>query len=227
VAPAGEFLEVMNISGTQAVDLGGCAFTEGVEYVFPAGTVLAPGVRLVIPGAAFLNGTALSNGGERITLVRPGGVVVKSFVYGDRAPWPETADGFGPSLVLMAPLTNPDPGLAENWRASVAAGGNPGADDGLYFTGDGAADEDGDGWSNLLEYALGSDPQVVPGGMTFTVPRVANADSAAIGGEYSTVLSGWLKAELIGSTATSLTYRVPEAAQGATRLFVRATVRLR
>jgi hypothetical protein len=36
-----------------------------------------------------------------------------------------------------------------------------------------------------------------------------------------------LKAELIGSTATSLTYRVPEAAQGATRLFVRATVRLR
>jgi hypothetical protein len=229
VAPAGEFLEVMNISGTQAVDLGGCAFTDGVEYVFPAVTVLAPGERLVIPAASFLNGTALSNGGERITLVRPGGVVVKSFVYGDRAPWPETADGFGPSLVLMAPLTNPDPGLAENWRASVAVGGNPGGDDGQYFTGDGAADDDGDGWNNLLEYALGSDPQVVPevGGLTFTVPRVANADSAAIGGEYSTGLSGWLAAELIGSTATSLTYRVPVAAQGSARLFVRATVRLR
>jgi hypothetical protein len=111
----------------------------------------------------------------------------------------------------------------------VAVGGNPGGDDGQYFTGDGAADDDGDGWNNLLEYALGNDPQVVPevGGLTFTVPRVANADSAAIGGEYSTGLSGWLAAELIGSTATSLTYRVPVAAQGSARLFVRATVRLR
>ncbi|MFN0125542.1 MAG: lamin tail domain-containing protein, partial [Verrucomicrobiales bacterium] len=59
-----EFLELMNIS-PGPIDLSGCYFTRGLDYVFPSGSWLDPGERLVVTAAQFLNGTALSNAGER------------------------------------------------------------------------------------------------------------------------------------------------------------------
>ncbi len=226
-----EFLEVMNIAPVNQVDLTGCLFTAGIDYQFPDGTTLAPAARRVITASQFLNGTALSNGGERLTLSGPGGVVIKSFTYSDQPPWPVIADGGGPSLVLIAPLKNPDHNLPSNWRASTATGGNPGGGDALPFTGNPLADDDGDGWSNLLEYALGQDPVLTTAltskGLTFTVPRAPGADDAEIGGEVSTSLSGWTAAELVESTPASLTFRAPPAFLGESRIFVRATVRMR
>jgi hypothetical protein len=57
--------------------------------------------------------------------------------------------------VLADPLSAPDHGLASSWRASHSPGGHPGATDAPVFTGDPAADLDGDGISALLEFALG------------------------------------------------------------------------
>ncbi|MCH2061959.1 MAG: CotH kinase family protein, partial [Verrucomicrobiales bacterium] len=113
-----EFVEVMNISDG-AVDLGGSAFVliasgdhlEGIEFEFPLGTLINPGQRLVVAA----NSTAfaarypevslagdyknrLDNNGEWITLVDSEGEVIDSFRYNDAAPWPEQADGDGPSL---------------------------------------------------------------------------------------------------------------------------------
>ena len=226
----GEFIEVMNISANFA-DLSGCAFMNGIEYAFPAGTVLNPGARLVVNAAQFLNTTALSNGGERLRLEAPGGVTIKDFTYDDAPPWPLAADGLGPSLVLIAPQTNPNHNLAANWRTSTAAGGNPGADDAIHFTGVPGDDDDANGWTNLVEYALGADPQIThqmtAEGLTFTVPRIYNADDAIISGEVSAALTGWTAAELILATNTSLTFRVPAAFLTESRVFLRATVRLR
>lgn len=231
VAPATEFLEVMNISPVNFVDFTGCVFTAGIDYAFPTGTVIPPGGRFVISAAQFLNATALNNAGERLLLEAPGGVIIRDFSYDDDLPWPLAADGTGPSLVLIAPQTNPDHALAVNWRDSMSAGGNPGSDDAIHFTGTPGADDHLDGWSNVVEYALGADPQIthtLNGGLLeFTIPRVPNADDAIISGEFSTALTGWTPAELVSVTNTTLTYRVPVAFMNAGRVFLRATVQLR
>lgn len=230
-APGGqEFLEVMNISPVDFVDLSGCAFTAGIEYTFPNGTTLAPRARILVTAAQFSGGTGLSNAGETITLKAPGGIVIRSFTYDDEAPWPAGPDGFGPSLVLVAPLTGPDHSLASNWRASASPGGSPGMDDAVHLTLPPLEDNDGDGRVNLLEYALGEDDTFVartgPEG-TFTVSRVPNADDAGITCEVSTTMSIWEPAELTGSTDRSLTFRAPEKYAGEPTLFFRARVRLR
>lgn len=231
VAPTTEFLEVMNISAVNFVDYSGCAFTSGIDYAFPSGTILPPGGRFVVSAAQFLNATALNNAGERLRLEAPGGVIIRDFPYDDDLPWPLAADGAGPSLVLIAPQTNPDHALAGNWRASMGAGGNPGSDDAIHFTGTPGADDDLDGWSNVVEYALGLDPQIThalnSGLLEFTIPRVPNADDAIITGEFSTALTGWTPAELVSMTNTTLTCRAPASFTNAGRVFLRATVRLR
>jgi len=214
-----EFLELMNISPTAFVDLGGCVFTEGIAYAFPPGTTMAPGARLVVSAPQFLNGSALNNAGDRVRLEAPGGVAIKDFAYEKSPPWPTAPDGQGPSLVLIAPLENPNHADPFSWRASLAAGGNPGTEDAAPLTGD------------LLTYALGPDPQTEfvnsPQGMTFVVPRVANADAAEIIGEAGNSLADWMPAELVGATATTLTFRVPASLTAGGQVFTRVRVRAR
>lgn len=243
-----EWIELQNISAA-VVDMTGVRFTEGLAYDFTAGTMMQPGQRLVVarersaflmrhPGAvgalaagAFTNATALNNGGEAVQLTGADGLPVKSFAYDDGFPWPAAADGQGPSLILIAPLTNPDHTVATHWRSSSQSGGNPGASDSISFTGDPSGDTDSDGYSDLIEYALGQNPIITsaagPEGVTFTVPVLTGADDVLLTGEASTALTGWTPADLIGATTSSLTFRVPASGSGVNQVFFRAKVRLR
>ena len=199
--PAGagtEFIELQNINAGH-VDLSGARFTAGIDYIIPNGTVLAPGARLVINEGQY--GGSLNNGGERLTLLAADGSVIRDFVYDNNAPWPTAPDGEGPSLVLIAPATNPDHSNPANWRASTNAGGNPGATDATSFTGNPAADVDGDGLTALFEYAFGTNDNsagaspIAVGStgehVTISFPRAAGADDVTYIVEYSTDLVTW------------------------------------
>lgn len=117
----------------------------------------------------------LSNSGEALRIVDGSGADIANFSYDDDPPWPKPPDGSGPALVLIG--TNLNPALSTSWRASYSTGGNPGGNDVLTvadwrtqtFSTEEladpakqatiwglAADPDGDGFSNLLELALGS-----------------------------------------------------------------------
>lgn len=243
-----EWIELQNISPS-VVDLSGVRFTAGLQYDFSSGLTLQPGARLAIardraaflsrypsaaarlaPGA-FLNASALSNGGESLLLTAADGSPIKAFAYSDKSPWPLPADGAGASLVLLAPSSNPDHNLPANWRSSALPGGNPGSADSLPFSGDPLADSDGDGIANLIEYALGSNPLIAaapsPDGLTFVVPIAPDADDAIVLGEVSTSLADWIPAERIGATASTLTFQAPAALRRASPLFFRSKVQLR
>ncbi len=169
-----EFIELRNISAT-AITLTGCRFTKGIVYHFASNTELAAGESLVVPRrtAAFAlrapgvtsaaqyyepGSNFLSNGGEELILTDAAGRDIQRFNYQDRAPWPTSADGNGPSLVLIAPQTNPDPAQPLNWRASREADGNPGTTDAMPPIVDPSGDSNANGIPNLIE-------RVIPGGL--------------------------------------------------------------
>jgi len=256
-----EYLELQNIS-SNVVDLTGTRFTNGLDYDFAAGAQLQPGARLVIaasrsaflmryPGAsgalaagAFLNGTGLNNAGERLALTSGAGAVIKDFTYDDNPPWPTSPDGGGYSLVLMDPAANPDHNLAASWRASTAAGGSPGAGDGVQFTGNPADDLDHDGQDALLEYGLGTSDTaaglpaisavVEPDGrLTLVFTRRLAADDVIVEAQLSTDLSTWNAAAFsvisetpVGDGTAQVVARTLAPVADA-RSFVRVQVRLR
>jgi hypothetical protein len=172
-----EFIELLNIDPNQAINLEGIRFTDGIDFAgfdsaLPLGArILGPGERTLLvnnqAGFELRHGStniagefdgSLKNGGEQIVLLDAGGFPIRDFTYGVDFPWPEAAaDGSGFSLVLNAPISNPDHSQPTSWRASVGLNGSPGGDDSVPFTGVASADEDGDGFNALLEYALGSD----------------------------------------------------------------------
>lgn len=136
-----EFIELKNASAAQ-LDLSGVSFTNGIRFTFPVGTKLeAGGFAVLVSDApqfalkytnvnvAGVYSGHLANGGEAIALVDPAGANIVALTYNDKAPWPETADGLGFSLVPMNPNLNPAPTNPANWRASSTVGGSPGADD--------------------------------------------------------------------------------------------------
>lgn len=173
-----DYVELRNISAGP-VDLGGCQFVAGFDYVFPAPTIVAPGANILVVAnlAAFTArygaglpvagawdpNDRLSNGGEALTLLF-GNITpaIFSFNYDDDAAtnWPTLPDGGGASLVKIEPenLTR-NPGHGINWRSSLAP--SPGGDDRVsFFNWQGTIntpDHDGDGLDNLVEYALGAD----------------------------------------------------------------------
>lgn len=256
-----EYLEVMNI-GANTVSLTGARFTSGIDYDFAAGATLTPGSRLVIPqnraafllrypgaaasvaAGAFLNDTRLSNSGENIVLTGASGAAIKSFAYGDSAPWPTAADGSGYSLILIAPQTNPDHSVAANWRSGTVPGGNPGAGDAVPFSGTPGADADNDGLSALLEHALGSSDNSANasgikvsldsnGQIVFEYPRNLAADDVIFEVQLSTDMTTWQTAAFTVDSESPLgngTSRVVSRAAPpvpATRAFTRLNVRAR
>jgi hypothetical protein len=198
---------VMNISA-QPVDLTGAQFDRGIQFAFAAGTVLGPGERAIVAASAadftgprvlgsYGPGSALDNGGEHLRLRAWDGTVIKEFIWDDVSPWPELPDGEGPSLTLVRPHTNPDPALPQNWRISVQNGGTPGGTDTVQFTGDPLADDDGDGVSNFLSYALGNQlPAVsrVNDQITWDIPFNPAAEDVSILPEWSADMITWLDA---------------------------------
>lgn len=132
-----EFIELQNV-GPFELDLSGFSF-EGISYVFPVGSVLAPGARLVLaseaspaafkaryPGVAVFGWFAdkLANGGERLALKDAQGRTVVSVDYDDENGWPTEPDGRGPTLELVDPEGDPDD--PANWRPSTVLFGTPG-----------------------------------------------------------------------------------------------------
>lgn len=221
--PAGdaahEYLELLNVDPSLSIDLTGVRFVEGIDFDFAKGFTLASGERVLIVGnlAAFIskygsnlpitgvfaNDTKLSNGGEELALIDAGGRDIARFTYGDSDPWPTLPDGNGMSLVLRNAGNNPDASLAENWRASSSPDGSPGRNDTSKFTGNPTADSDNDGITDLIEYALATDPLdpgSLPlltvgrdaGGVFVSFEALATADDVLITPQISTDLDTWI-----------------------------------
>ncbi len=150
----GEYLEIFNRSAA-TLTLAQWEI-EGLRYIFPEGTQLAPGAVLVVarsapavfsdlysaPARVAVLGPfegRLDNDGERLTLTRPGEtyldgdeekttqVRVDSVRYNDAEPWPESADGLGHSLERLA--LNDYADEVTHWGASADTGGTPGVVD--------------------------------------------------------------------------------------------------
>ena len=124
------FVEIANVSTNFAFDVSGWE-VDGLDFTFPSGTILTPGSFVVLVndptafGSAFtasaplftFNG-GLDNGGETLTLIKPGAtpaqdVVVDKVKYDDDAPWSAAADGFGASLSLID--VEEDNARVSNW----------------------------------------------------------------------------------------------------------------
>lgn len=196
-----EFVELMNISN-HTLALTGVRFTAGIDFEFPKEATLAPGGFAVItrssnelsvasPGITiageFQNGTALANGGETLKLVGRDGAVIQSLRYDDQSPWPEQADGTGPSLVLKNPFDNPNPNDPANWQSSASAGGNPGAPESDGFVGDPNSDQDADGLPAIAEYYFGtSDLDPTDGNQALFI-SIEAFPKAEIPGDYLTI----------------------------------------
>ena len=173
-----EFIELMNVS-TSTIDLTNVRFTLGITFAFADNTLIAPGGRLVLVRnkAAFdarypgLSGTIniandvlgsndysgrLANEGEQLILLDANDIAIHNFTYDDDLPWP-LADGSSFTLVLKSPaLPIPDHGLATSWIGSNNPDGAPGSETEAGFVGDSTADDDGDRYSALFEYGLGT-----------------------------------------------------------------------
>lgn len=146
-----EFIELQNI-GTETISLTQSAFTSGILFDFSSGSVsqLQPGQRALVVSnlaafqARYPSVTAasiagqytgnLDNSGSGIVLTGSGGTVIRGLNYSNSSPWPIPANESGHSLVLVDPTSNPDHADPASWRASIAAGGNPGNTDTDAFT---------------------------------------------------------------------------------------------
>ena len=122
----------------------------------------------------------LENDGERIVLLAADDTTIRDFEYNDKHPWPESADGDGYSLVLIAPWTDPDHSDPLNWRSSVMLHGIPADSDAVPFAGDPAADLDEDRLSALLEHALGTSDAVPFDGEAYTISLVEGVPSLTL-----------------------------------------------
>jgi hypothetical protein len=162
-----EFVEVVNTSAETTLDLKDVAFTQGIEFVFPAMS-LAPGEHVVVVHnqAAFQlrygmgvrvageygatpDDFKLSNGGEELRLVDPQGERIHEFSYDDA--WYPSTDGGGHSLEILDPAGTAIElwSARESWQASVAPGGTPGS----VRTGEAAMSSAAD-WSTLADEVL-------------------------------------------------------------------------
>ena len=204
-----EFIELMN-NGTTTIDLGGTSLAGGISFVFSEGTLLAPGARIVVPKnrTAFQaryspqgiptvmavdafgnNGYSgrLGNSDDQITIVGADGTIIQDFAYTDESPWPPSAGGSGPSLVLRNNPGTPAPDLSDptSWVASAPVGGSPGNSGPAIFLDD-----------IIGEYSAGFEEFTV-GGATDTyvtitfIRNLPSDDSIFIIPQVSSDLTGW------------------------------------
>ena len=136
-----EYIELYN-RGSSNIDLSGWAFTMGVNFTFPTGTVMSAGSYLVVarnitnllaryPQLSATNTVGnydgkLANSGERVVLSKlddpldtngEAWVIVDDVTYGDGNSWGRGTDGDGSSLELID--AGADNRLADNWAGSI------------------------------------------------------------------------------------------------------------
>lgn len=137
-----EYIELRNAGGT-SLTITGARLTGGIEFTFPAMTLLA-GQRVLVVGngAAFssrynTNGLliagqytgTLANEGNRLVVLGPLAEPVLDFSYNNS--WYPVTDGLGFSLVINNDAAAFNTwGLAASWRASGSLNGSPGLDNG-------------------------------------------------------------------------------------------------
>ena len=182
-----EYLVLQNIGAT-ALDLTNVRLTKGVDFDFAPGTMLGAGEKVFVVKslAAFTarygaqvdtiavagewdRNDNLNDGGENLRVSYGAGAVIREFEYADGAPWPDSADGEGFSLVLADTAQLIDPTLPTSWRASANRNGSLGnveVDTGYaawkvrFGVADDGSDTDFDGIPALVEYALRLSPRV-------------------------------------------------------------------
>ncbi len=258
-----EYIELTNTSTTHYADLANVRFLLGIGFDFDTaltGRLIAPGARVLLvknpaafqlrygsglPVAGEFSGS-LDNVGERLQLVNSTGATIADFTFADAQPWPVQPDGSGRSLVLRRPSA--DPALAQSWRASVSAAGNPGASDRTAYAAwktthgvsNNDSDNDHDGLTAFAEYAVGGDPSASsqhfwpnagldPSGFqTLTITLRAGADdvdiipeSAPTPGEWTSSLI-FVRRTMNPDGTESLTWRTADLFGKAPRLLLRA-----
>jgi hypothetical protein len=192
-----EFLELQNISG-QAINLSGARFQTGIRYIFSStvDTILPASGRLLLARSLFdmqkahglgldiggvYQGT-LSNKGEELSLVDMNGNTLARLQYSDGVPWPDAADGDGPSLVFHGPSSSQnDP---STWRVGQS-GGSPGAGEGGHYLANPTLDADGNGHPDLLDYALGQDTNGQTNFPSYNIDLLAGEITAKLRGTYT------------------------------------------
>jgi hypothetical protein len=215
-----EYLELLNIS-SQNVDLSAVVVSYAVDFSFvnadPTTLTLPPGGRVILvenkaafqfrygisPTVKIAGAFAgnLGNGGELLTIRGLNNSLIAQFTWGDVEPWPVAADGDGYSLVLNNPAANPSYALGTSWRSSAQIGGAPGAADSTPYTGSLTADTDGDGMTDYLEYACGSNAA----NPSSVYPPSVAIGTFLVGGEYRQHLRFQYRRSL---TAEGCTYTV-------------------
>ncbi len=215
-----EFIELLNISPSETIELTDVSFTAGIAFTFPSATSLAPGERILVVenrasfeslhgtghniAGEFQDQTKLANSGEQLVLSAADGTVIFDFEFDDKAPWPEFADGEGCSLTLRRPALGPDLSLSSNWRCSASRGGSPGTSDTLAFTGE---------ISELADLALANHPPQM-NAESFRFRVKIGVDDFMVVPQSSTDLESWqslslpMQAESINPDG-SLGYQIP------------------
>ena len=182
------------------IPAGGFAVVVGVDLSDPADEA-AFRDRYGIPAEAVIHGPytgRLDNAGESVELTRPaagGGadILVDRVAYDDTFPWPEAADGTGPSLERIRPDRHGDE--SGNW-AGVNAGGSPGAANMLPNTGpqaDAGADLDIYLPSPALLAGAAEDDglPVPPGTLTLTWETVAGPGQVTFDDSHAPATTAW------------------------------------
>ncbi|MEO0473600.1 MAG: lamin tail domain-containing protein, partial [Bacteroidota bacterium] len=135
---AGDWVELYNPSANQ-IDLSAWKWQDSdTLWTFPNGSQIAAGGYLVLASSVTdfqathsgigpllsFPGLGLSGKGERLVLRRANGCPADILDYDNQSPWPQSADGEGPSLMLSDPALSND--SAQNWIASNNLSGKPG-----------------------------------------------------------------------------------------------------
>ncbi len=146
-----EFIELKNISNT-TISLNGVAFTRGVTYEFPNGSMIPPNGYVVIAEDSLLfferynfypmgvYSGKLSNSGEMIWLSDDEGKLLDAVRYDDMFPWDTEADGgFNDFSLALIDATKPND-THINWSRQCTALQTPLQDNDFgCFTGQNAA----------------------------------------------------------------------------------------
>ncbi len=126
-----EFIELRSLHGVN-VDISGWTITGGVDYTFPANTVIVGGAYILVKSATGTGASgaigsftgALNNSGDTIKLRNLNGRVMDELSYSDSGDWPLGADGSGATLARRTGTAASGPAA---WATSTQMGGTPGA----------------------------------------------------------------------------------------------------